>query len=167
MSQHKTQIHEIREFISRSYNHLCDLYPQEDDEGREMTYDELESIIMKLIYEKAKLLASPIGTDRMINEKLFTFDFVLAEHLDLKPELISQSDLQLIQTQLLRVNSLKSPKEKLSSIVNVCKLVSGVVKHNGYKLEEGPGADDFLPALIYVVLKIKPMNQPSSLKFIR
>lgn len=132
-----------------------------------MSYDELESIIMKLIYDKARILASPIDTDRMINEKLFRFDFVTPEHLELKPELICPSDLQLIQSQLLRVNSVKSPKEKLSCIVNVCKLVSGVVKHNGYAGDEGPGADDFLPALIYVVLRIKPLDQPSSIRFIK
>lgn len=167
LSQHKTQIHGINEFIQKAFNDLCMQYPHEDDEGQDLSYDELESIIMKLIYEKAKLLASPIDMDKMINEKLFNFGFVTPEHLELKPELICQSDLQLIQTQLLRVSTLRSPKEKLSCIINVCKLVSGVVKQNGFVGGEGPGADDFLPALIYVVLKIKPQDQPSSIRYIR
>lgn len=122
---------------------------------------------MKLIYDKAKLLASPIDVDRMVNEKLQKFDFIAPEHLELKPGLISQSDLNLIQIQLLRINSIKSPKEKLSCIINVCKLVSGIVKHNGFEDDEGPGADDFIPALIYVVIKIQPTDQPSSIRFIR
>lgn len=55
------------------------------------------------------------------------------------------------------MTQVETPKEKLICLVNSCRLVSGMVKHNNAEqYKTGPGADDFLPVLIYAVLRSKP-----------
>ena len=49
-------------------------------------------------------------------------------------------------------------------IINACKLISGMVKKNNNN--EGPGADDFLPCLIYCVFKADILNAISNIIFI-
>ena len=81
---------------------------------------------------------------------------------------ISQEKIKFIIAQISKICVFKNPKDKLICIVNACKLVSGMVKHFGFQNKnQGPGADDFLPVLIYVVLKAQPQNPISNLNFIR
>lgn len=61
------------------------------------------------------------------------------------------------------MDSMKAPKEKLSCIVRCCRSVVEVLQH----CQGGPvSADEFLPALIFVVLKANPVRLKSNILYI-
>lgn len=64
---------------------------------------------------------------------------------------------QLAQKELQKINMYKAPREKLACILNCCKVITNLL-HNAAVAanENSAGADDFLPVLIYVTLKVSP-----------
>lgn len=61
------------------------------------------------------------------------------------------------------MDSVKAPQEKLSYVVRCCQSVVEVLQH----CQGGPvSADEFLPALIFVVLKANPARLKSNILYV-
>lgn len=69
----------------------------------------------------------------------------------------------ILWIEWIHMNKYKSPRDKLICVLNACKLLMGymhtVEKHS-------TSADDFIPILIYAVLKANPPNLVSNLQFV-
>lgn len=49
----------------------------------------------------------------------------------------------------------KAPRDKLVCILNCCKVIGNLLHHASISSEDVPGADEFLPVLIYVTIKVR------------
>lgn len=60
----------------------------------------------------------------------------------------------------------KTPRDKMIAIINTCKIISSMV-YNSKSANKAPtGADEFLPVLIYLVLKAQPKKTQTYVQFI-
>lgn len=66
-------------------------------------------------------------------------------------------------TELVAMDSFPSPQEKLECIVRCCRIIFALLKETA----GGPAsADEFLPVLIFVVLKANPVRLHSNINFV-
>lgn len=62
---------------------------------------------------------------------------------------------QLAQKDLQKINMYKAPRDKLVCILNCCKVIGNLLLNASVASRENPpGADEFLPVLIYVTIKV-------------
>jgi hypothetical protein len=63
---------------------------------------------------------------------------------------------QLAQKELQKINMYKAPRDKLVCILNCCRVISNLLLNASIASNENPpGADEFLPVLIFVTLKVR------------
>nr|CAH7765742.1 unnamed protein product [Callosobruchus chinensis] len=104
--------------------------------------------------------------DLSIQDRIRKLSWVNAHHLDC---CISETSLEvrdLVYTainDLLGMDSMKAPQEKLACVVRCCRSVVEVLQH----CQGGPvSADEFLPALIFIVLKANPARLKSNMLYV-
>ncbi|KAJ9673720.1 hypothetical protein PVL29_023339 [Vitis rotundifolia] len=74
---------------------------------------------------------------------------------------------ELAQKELQKINMYKAPRDKLVCILNCCKVINNLLLNASIASnEDPPGADEFLPVLIYVTLKANPPQLHSNLLYI-
>ena len=62
----------------------------------------------------------------------------------------------------MKINQYKVPRDKLVCILNCCKLLYTSLQQGG----SPAGADDFLPLLIYTVIKASPPHLHSNIQYV-
>ncbi|URD73631.1 Oxysterol-binding protein [Musa troglodytarum] len=133
--------------------------------------------------------------DEELSEKMALLQqFVWPENLDVKKAfqnetswLLAQKELQkismhngprdqhlghymalLAQKELQKINMYKAPRDKLVCILNCCKVINNLLLNASITSNENPpGADEFLPVLIYVTIKANPPQLHSNLLYIQ
>ena len=91
--------------------------------------------------------------------------FIKPEHLDIPPHFRIDVNWRVAEEELKKVNHFKAPRDKLVCVLNTCRIVNNLL--NTVNKEKPSGADDFLPVLIYVVLRANPTQLQSNLRFIQ
>ncbi|KAK4559574.1 hypothetical protein RGQ29_008697 [Quercus rubra] len=71
----------------------------------------------------------------------------------------SKVENELAQKELQKINMYKAPRDKLVCILNCCKVIGNLLLHASISSEDVPGADEFLPVLIYVTIKALSMDE--------
>ncbi|CAG9821976.1 unnamed protein product [Phaedon cochleariae] len=104
--------------------------------------------------------------DLAIQGRIRKLSWVNAHHLDC---CISETSIEVRDlvysaiNDLLGMDSMKTPQEKLTCVVKCCQSVVKVLQH----CQGGPvSADEFLPALIFVVLKANPARLKSNILYV-
>ena len=93
--------------------------------------------------------------------------FVRPEHLDVPARYRNERSWTLARAELQKINTFKAPRDKLVCMLNCCKVVTNLLNVSAAESEgEPPGADDFLPVLIFVVLKAGVPQLYANLKYI-
>jgi len=78
--------------------------------------------------------------------------FLTPDVLDIKPELRNDMIWALARDELKKINSYRTPGEKINCIVKSAGVIMRYLSLEAAKSKECVGADDFLPLFIYVVL---------------
>ncbi|KAI2620074.1 hypothetical protein GGR54DRAFT_602401 [Hypoxylon sp. NC1633] len=104
-----------------------------------------------------------VERDEILAQKINIYGWVREEHLDIPP--IGDSGkrfLTLAQQELLKIKSYRAPRDKIICVLNCCKVIFGLLKHN----KSDSSADSFMPLLIYVVLRSNPDHLVSNVHYI-
>jgi hypothetical protein len=72
----------------------------------------------------------------------------------------------LAQKELQKINQYKAPRDKLVCLLNCCRVLNNMLNVCVPPGGAPPGADDFLPVLVYVVLRASPPQLASNLAYI-
>jgi hypothetical protein len=64
--------------------------------------------------------------------------------------------------ELKKINDYKAPRDKMICILNCCKVIYNLLNKAN---TQNPGADDFLPILIYVLLQANPKCLHTNLQY--
>lgn len=135
---------------------------------KEKLLDYIERYTMTLLY---RILFCPPFTsdeekDLAIQKRIRQLNWVSGKNLECQIHETSSEVRELVYnsiTDLLNMDSAKAPQEKLSCVIYCCRNIFLMLQQS----VGGPAsADEFLPALIFIVLKANPARLKSNINFI-
>ncbi|XP_008548823.1 rab5 GDP/GTP exchange factor [Microplitis demolitor] len=137
-------------------------------EVKERLLDYVERHSMTLLYRV--LFCPPFTSDEekdlAIQKRIRQLNWVSGKNLECRIHETSPEVRELVYTSitdLLNMDSVKAPQEKLACVVNCCSNIFQLLQQS----VGGPAsADEFLPALIFIVLKANPARLKSNINFI-
>ncbi|XP_021285190.1 vacuolar protein sorting-associated protein 9A-like [Herrania umbratica] len=130
----------------------------------------LEKYVMTKLFTRVfASLPDDVKHDEQLSEKMALIQqFVRPENLDIKPAFQNETSWLLAQKELQKINMYKAPRDKLVCILNCCKVINNLLLNASLASNENPpGADEFLPVLIYVTIKANPPQLHSNLLYIQ
>lgn len=130
----------------------------------------LEKYVMTKLFTRVfASIPDDVKTDEQLSEKIaLVQQFVRPENLDIKASFQNETSWLLAQKELQKINMYKAPRDKLVCILNCCKVINNLLLNASIALNENPpGADEFLPVLIYVTIKANPPQLHSNLLYIQ
>lgn len=156
----------IQDYLNNIYIRMrtCDVWRDISDKEFENTKEGMEKLLMNRLYS---ITFSPSTTDdkekdEIIHHKIKIFRWVREKHLDIPITEDNDSFLTFAQSELIKMNSYKAPRDKLICILNCCKIIYGLLRHMG----RGEGADGFFPILIYILIRANPPKLISNVQYI-
>lgn len=144
-----------------------------DEQGVNNLKEGLEKYVIHRLHPKICLKDGEQSVeDKQMQKHISGLSWVTFKNLGIppiKPELLS-----LAIREMQRIDEYKAPRDKLVCILNACRVIDEVFKLTmAEEVDTGAGgpvrqlsADDFLPILIYTVIKANPQRLPSNLAFV-
>lgn len=140
------------------------LWKYAKEENWNNTCEALEKFVLSKLHgvlfgcmNRSKLLS------RELSEKIRQLSFLRPENLEVRNfGLNNLSQWQQAGSELSKMNEFKSPRDKLVCLLNACRLVISLLGADGKLF----GADDLLPALIFVLLKENPQDIHMNIEYI-
>ncbi|KNA12882.1 hypothetical protein SOVF_121220 [Spinacia oleracea] len=140
------------------------------EEELESAGEGLEKYVMTKLFTRVfASFPDDVKTDEQLSEKIaLVQQFIRPENLDIMPTFQNESSWLLAQKELQKINMYKAPREKLACILNCCKVITNLLHNAAVTANENtPGADEFLPVLIYVTIKANPPQLHLNLQYIQ
>ncbi|CAI0408253.1 unnamed protein product [Linum tenue] len=140
------------------------------EEELESAGEGLEKYVMTKLFTRVfASLPDDVKADEQLSEKMSLIQhFVRPENLDIKPSFENETSWLLAQKELQKINMCKAPRDKLVCILNCCKVINHLLLNASIASNENPpGADEFLPVLIYVTMRANPPQLHSNLLYIQ
>ncbi|KAK6515024.1 hypothetical protein TWF506_007377 [Arthrobotrys conoides] len=187
------QVKIISDFLDFIHNKMaiCDVWREVSDSEFDNAKEGMEKLVMNRLYTQtfSPAIAPPpspldkrgkrrhnpnmpgrrgqhqedVERDEILSQKVAIYGWVREEHLDIKP--VGESGrkfLSLAVQELLKINNYRAPRDKVICVLNCCKVIFGLLRH----ANSTQSADDFVPLLIYVVLRANPDHLVSNIQYI-
>nr|CAD7431957.1 unnamed protein product [Timema monikensis] len=141
------------------------IYKDVTQDRKEILLDYVEKYAMTFLY---RILFCPPSTsdeekDLAIQNRIRQLNWVNAKHLECRINETQSEVRDLVYTAITGMDSAKAPQDKLSCVVRCCRNIFLLLQ----QAVDGPAsADEFLPALIFVVLKANPARLKSNINYI-
>ncbi|XP_016933223.2 rab5 GDP/GTP exchange factor [Drosophila suzukii] len=167
-------INELSDLVQNAYTKVSDTVHNDPsfeiatNEDRDSAIDFFEKVVMT---QNHKFLFSPYFTtdedsDVKVQKRIRKLSWITAKHLDCSIDEVNSEARDLVYnaiSELVGIDSYYSPQEKLQCTWRCCRHIFELLK----RATGGPAsADDFLPALIFVVLKANPVRLHSNINFV-
>ncbi|EGG20023.1 Phox domain-containing protein [Cavenderia fasciculata] len=122
---------------------------------------EIENYLYQNVYKSVFSTTESLQTDVILSDRMSKLVFVEPQHLEIRHDHWNKDLWAAAEKELLSVNDLYSPSQKLECILNCCKIILFLLSNS----DSPGGADDFLPHLIYVVIHANIPNLYSNFEF--
>ncbi|KAG0501868.1 hypothetical protein HPP92_001940 [Vanilla planifolia] len=146
------------------------LWAGSSEEELDSAGEGLEKYVMTKLFNRVfASLPEDVQHDEELFEKIALLQqFIRPENLDIKPAFQNETSWLLAQKELQKINMYKAPRDKLVCILNCCRVINNLLLNVSIASNENPpGADEFLPVLIYVTIKANPPQLHSNLAYIQ
>ncbi|KAL0326265.1 UNVERIFIED_CONTAM: Vacuolar protein sorting-associated protein 9A [Sesamum radiatum] len=146
------------------------LWAGSSEEELESAGEGLEKYVMTKLFTRVfASISEDVKADELLHEKMsLVQQFIRPENLDIKPTYQNETSWLLAQKELQKINMYKAPRDKIACILNCCKVISNLLLNASFASnEDHPGADEFLPVLIYVTIKANLPQLHSNLSYIQ
>jgi len=136
-------------------------------EELEIAQEAAEKYVMQKIYKFCfSNTTEDIARDKILAARFAELQFITQDHLDISPHHRDAQRTQQAIEELRLINASKTPRGKLTRILNCCKAIYSILNRAAQQGHPSAGADEFLPLLNYVVLKANPAQLHSNIQFI-
>lgn len=167
---HNMSIDELSEKVQKFYQNLskCMDAHNMNQELKEQVLDYCEKFTMTILYRNLFCPATTTDEEKdlAIQKRIRQLSWINAKHLDCRINETNKEVRDLVYTSftdLLGMDSEKAPQDKLQAVVKCCRNIFLLLQSS----VGGPAsADEFLPALIFIVLKANPARLKSNIHFI-
>ncbi|KAI8869620.1 hypothetical protein GQ42DRAFT_102544, partial [Ramicandelaber brevisporus] len=130
----------------------------------------ISSSLYSLIYGQST--TDDKARDTVLNQRIKLFRWIDEKHLDIPQASFNDGFLKIAISELYKMNTFKAPRDKLICILNCCTVIYGLLNHHsnvskGKKSNTSEvNADQFLPALIYIIIRANPPELVSNVMYI-
>nr|VDD20349.1 unnamed protein product [Brassica rapa] len=146
------------------------LWSGSSEEELDSAADGLEKYVMTKLFTRvfASNTEDVISDEKLFQKMSLVQQFISPESLDIQPTFQNETSWLLAQKELQKMNMYKAPRDKLMCILSCCKVINNLLLNASIASKENaPGADEFLPVLIYVTIKANPPQFHSNLLYIQ
>ncbi|KAI9272572.1 hypothetical protein BY458DRAFT_508649 [Sporodiniella umbellata] len=160
------QIKIIQDFLEFIYIKMRenDIWRGMSDQEFSNAKEGMEKLVMNRLYSATfcSTTTDDKERDEILHQKISIFRWIREKHLDIPETEHNENFLKFAESELLKINNYKAPRDKLICILNCCKIIFGLIK----QVEGDAGADKFLPILIYVIIRANPNRLVSNAQYI-
>lgn len=160
----------LHDFYSQMENHFQTNSHYKDVTNAQFNnlIDQTEKILMGKLYQNLfnRVQNEEEERDLELQRKIRNLNWIMSTHLDVDINLRNPKVKDLMDqaiTEIIEVDSKHVPYEKLESIVRCSKTIFEMLQINN---NDAISADQFLPALVFVIIQANPPLLQSNIKFI-
>ncbi len=160
---------EIHELISRTISQLrLHIMPfPESDVSWCALEKALEAFVVHKVHDIAWDLVVDHESDTFLSNRLCSLRFLSFEHFDLRAPVENSTKWTLAQSKLRDMETMRTPCGKLACLKECIQLVSEVLGKTSSVEPRPAGADEFLSALILLIISVNPTRLASNIEFLQ
>lgn len=162
----------VRRFLSYLYGQMSK-DPVWENAGEEQLRQAERAIERSVFLYIYKLAIFPNGDGDVLRDQLFhehihrLGDVVTPQHpaLLIPKNYLNECPWMSAQAEAKSLNAYKTPRDKLAAVLRCCNTIMNLLR----LADEGnvPGADDFTPVLVFVLIKANPRHLLSTVQYIQ